>query len=183
MKTVMQSYKTGELKLVEAPPPQLKDGYVLVRTAHSLISAGTEKTKIDTADKSLLAKAQARPDLVKQVINKARREGLWKTWQAVSERLSTPLTMGYSSAGLVLETRGDVGDIRPGDRVACAGNHAEVVCIPKNLVVPIPGDMSSDYAAFATLGAIAMQGVRQADVRVGEKVVVIGLGLVGLLTA
>src|SRR5215217_4900632 len=137
MKTVMQSYKTGELKVIEAPPPQLKGGHVLVRTAHSLISAGTEKTKIDTADKSLISKAQARPDLVKQVIIKAKKEGLWKTWQAVSERLSAPLSMGYSSAGIVLETMGDVGSIQPGDRVACAGSHAEVVCIPKNLVVPI----------------------------------------------
>src|SRR5215475_13291067 len=108
MKTVIQSYKTGELKIVEAPPPQLKDGHILVRTEHSLISAGAEKTKIDTAGKSLISKAQARPDLVRQVINKAKREGLWRTWQTVSERLNTPLPMGYSSAGVVLETKGDV---------------------------------------------------------------------------
>jgi len=182
MKTVMQSYKTGELKVIQCPPPQLKEGHVLIRTAHSLISAGTEKTKIDTAQKSLIGKAQARPDLVRQVITKAKREGLWKTWEAVSERLSTPLPMGYSSSGIVLETLGDVGGIRPGDRVACAGNHAEIVCMPKNLVVPIPGDVPTDQAAFTVIGSIAMQGVRQADVRVGEKVVVIGLGLVGLLT-
>jgi len=182
MKTVMQSYKTGELKVIETPPPQLKDGYVLIRNQHSLISAGTEKTKIDTAEKSLIGKAKARPDLVRQVIQKAKREGLWKTWQSVAERLETPLTMGYSSAGTVLETMGDVGSIQKGDRVACAGNHADIVCVPKNLVVSIPENVGTQFAAFATVGAIAMQGVRQADVRVGERVVVIGLGLIGLIT-
>src|SRR5215471_4369556 len=111
MKTVVQSYKTGELTVIEAPPPQLKEGYVLVRTAHSLISAGTEKTKIDTAQKTLLGKARSRPDLVRQVINKAKREGLWKTWEAVAERMSLPLAMGYSSAGVVLETCGDIEGI------------------------------------------------------------------------
>ena len=181
MKMVTQSYKTGELKIVEAPPPLLRSGHLLVQTAHSLISTGTEKTKIDTAEKGLLAKAQSRPDLVKQVINKAKQEGVWKTWQTVSERLNTPIAMGYSSAGVVLETMGDVGGIQPGDRVACAGNHAEIVCVPKNLVVRVPEQIGSDHAAFATIGAIAMQGVRQADVRVGEKVAVIGLGLIGLL--
>src|SRR5215510_15657457 len=124
MKTVMQSYRTGELKLVEAPPPRLKDGHVLVKTAHSLISTGTEKTKIDTASKSFIGKAQSRPDLVRQVIKKAKQEGIWKTWQAVSERLNSPLSMGYSNAGTVLETMGDAGGIQPGDRVACAGNHS-----------------------------------------------------------
>src|SRR5262252_186859 len=151
MKTVMQIYRTGELKVIDAPPPQLKEGHVLVRTAHSLISAGTEKTKIDTAQKSLIGKAQARPDLVRQVINKAKKEGLWKTWEAISERMSAPLPMGYSSAGIVLETCGDIEGIRPGDRVACAGNHAEIVCLPKNLVVPIPDNVQTDSAAFATI--------------------------------
>ncbi len=185
MKIVMQSYRTGELKIQDAPPPQLRDGHALVKTSYSLISAGTEKTKIDTAEKSLLGKAQARPDLVQQVINRAKREGLWKTWQLVSERLNTPIALGYSSAGIVIDTMGDVGDIRPGDRVACGGshaNHAEVVCVPKNLIVRIPEGVGTDQAAFATLGAIAMQGVRQADARVGERILVIGLGLVGLLT-
>ena len=184
MKIVIQNYKTGELKLVDAPPPQLKEGHVLVQTVHSLISVGTEKTKVDTARKSLLGKARARPDLVKQVIHKAKQEGLWKTFQTVSERLNMPIALGYSSAGVVLETMGNVNGLRPGDRVACGGdtaNHAEIVCVPKNLVVPIPDQIGTDQAAFATVGAIAMQGVRQADARVGENVAVIGLGLVGLL--
>src|SRR5262245_14016831 len=163
MKTVVQLYKTGELKLVETPPPQVKDGHLLVKTAFSLISAGTEKNKVDTAEMSLLGKARSRPDLVAQVIDKAKKEGVWKTWQIVSERLNTPSTLGYSSAGVVLETMGDVGGIRPGDRVACAGNHAEIVCVPKNLAVPVPEQIPSDHAAFVTVGAIAMQGVRQAN--------------------
>ena len=185
MKAVIHNYNTGKVEVVEVPSPQLCEGRVLIRTVHSLISAGTEKTKIDTGKKSLISKARARPDLVKQVVNKAKKEGLWKTWQTVSERLNTPMALGYSSAGIVLATLGDVDGIRPGDRVACGGDmahHAEIVCVPKNLVVPIPDQIGTDHAAFATVGAIAMQGVRQADARVGEKVAVIGLGLVGLLT-
>lgn len=185
MKSVLQNYGSGELKVIDSPPPQLRDGSVLVRTAYSVISAGTEKTKVDMGSKSLLGKARSRPDLVRQVIIKAKREGLWKTWQTVQERLSTPTPLGYCSAGEVIETAGEVNGLRPGDLVACAGstaNHAEIVCVPRNLVVPIPAGVSMDHAAFATLGAIAMQGVRQADVRVGEKVALIGLGLVGLLT-
>src|SRR5258708_35035425 len=103
----MPSHKTGELKSIEAPPPQLKDGHVLVKTVHSLISAGTEKTKIDTAEKSLISKTQARPDLVRQGIRKTKQEGLWKTRHAVSQRLSAPLPLGYSSARGVLGNMGD----------------------------------------------------------------------------
>jgi len=150
-----------------------------------VISAGTEKTKVDTARKSLVGKAMARPDLVKKLIAKARREGLWKAWQTAAERLEQPMPMGYSCAGQVLEVSGDVDGLSRGDWVACGGstaNHAEIVCVPKNLVVPIPEGVGTDAAAFATLGAIAMQGVRQAEVRLGEKVAVIGLGLIGLLT-
>lgn len=185
MKSVLQSYGSGELKVVDSPTPQLRAGCALVRTSFSVISAGTEKTKVDMGSKSLLGKARSRPDLVSQVIAKARREGLWKTWQTVRDRLDTPSPLGYCSAGEVLETRGDVNGLKAGDRVACAGstaNHAEIVCVPKNLLVPVPPSVRLDHAAFATLGAIALQGVRQAEVRVGEKVAVIGLGLVGLLT-
>jgi polar amino acid transport system substrate-binding protein len=185
VKAVIQIYKTGELRVIEAPPPQLRPGWVRVRTAHSVISAGTEKTKVDTARKSLLGKAMARPDLVKKVIDKARREGLWKAWQTASERLEQPVPLGYSCAGQIIEVSGDVDGLCPGDWVACGGstaNHAEIVCVPKNLVVPIPAGVATDAAAFATIGAIAMQGVRQAEVRLGEKVAVIGLGLIGLIT-
>ena len=185
MKGIIQIYKTGELKVVETSPPQLRSGWALVRNAHSLISAGTEKTKVDTARKSLVGKAMARPDLVKKLIAKARKEGLWKAWQTASDRLDQPTPLGYSCAGQVLEVCGDVDGLCRGDWVACGGdtaNHAEIVCVPKNLLAPIPSGVSTDAAAFTTLGAIAMQGVRLADLRLGEKVAVIGLGLVGLLT-
>jgi polar amino acid transport system substrate-binding protein len=127
----------------------------------------------------------ARPDLVKRVLAKAKTEGLWKTWQVVSDKLDAPTPLGYSSAGQIIEVNGDVDGLGPGDWVACAGNtanHAEKSCVPKNLLAKIPEGVSPEFAAFATLGAIAMQGVRQAEVRLGEKIVVIGLGLIGLLT-
>jgi predicted dehydrogenase/threonine dehydrogenase-like Zn-dependent dehydrogenase len=185
MKSVLQNYRTGQLLVVESPPPQLRPGFALVKNAFSLISAGTEKTKVDTAQKSLLGKALARPDMVKKVIAKAKTEGLWKTWQVVSDKLDAPTPLGYSCAGQIIEVSGNVDGLAPGDWVACAGNtanHAEVVSVPKNLLARIPDGVPADHAAFATLGAIAMQGVRQAEVRLGEKVVVIGLGLIGLLT-
>lgn len=185
MRSVLQDYRSGELKLVESPIPQLDAGSVLVKTAYSVISAGTEKTKVEMASKSLLGKAQARPDLVNQVIAKAKKEGLWKTWQTVQERLGAQVPLGYCSAGEVIETAGEVDGLRPGDLVACGGstaNHSEIVAVPKNLVAPVPASVPLEHAAFTTLGAIALQGVRQANVQLGEKVAVIGLGLVGLLT-
>ena len=184
MKTIIQNYKTGELKEIKERPPKIKVKRVLVKTSYSLISAGTEKTKIDMGKKNLIEKARSRPDLVKKVLEKAKKDGLWKTWQTVSQRLSTPITLGYSCSGVVLEVGEGVEGIKRGDLVACGGsfaNHAEIVSIPKNLVVSIPEGVEVDQAAFTTIGAIAMQGVRQADVRIGEKVAVIGLGLIGLL--
>ena len=184
MRQITQNYKNGELRLEEVPAPQLSSGRVLVKVLYSLISAGTEKTKIDTAQKSLIGKARSRPDLVKQVFEKAKEEGIWKTWQTVSQRLNTPVSLGYSCAGMVLDLGEGVQGLKQGDLVACGGefaNHAEIVSVPKNLVVRVPEGVSIDHAAFTTIGAIAMQGVRQADVRLGEKVAVIGLGLIGLL--
>jgi polar amino acid transport system substrate-binding protein len=140
---------------------------------------------VDTARKSLLGKALARPDFVKKLFAKAKREGLWKAWETAADRLSQPMPLGYSCAGEVLDFSSDVEGFQRGDLVSCGGdhaNHAEIVCVPKNLVVPIPKGVGTDAAAFATLGAIAMQGIRQADLRLGEKVAVIGLGLLGLLT-
>lgn len=184
MRQIIQNYKTGELRLEEVPVPQLGQGRVLVKVLYSLISAGTEKTKIDTARKSLIGKARSRPDLVKQVFEKVKKDGIWNTWQIVSQRLNTPVSLGYSCAGIVLTVGEDVQGLKQGDLVACGGefaNHAEIISVPKNLVVKVPEGVSADHAAFATIGAVAMQGVRQADVRLGEKVAVIGLGLIGLL--
>lgn len=185
MKQIIQNYRTGIIKIAEVPAPQLQRGRVHIKNLFSLISAGTEKTKIDTAKKSLLGKASARPDLVKKVIEKAKKEGLWKTWQMVTQRLDTPVPLGYSCAGIVLDSSDDVEGIRRGDTVACGGefaNHAEIISVPKNLVVCVPEGVKPQHAAFATIGAIAMQGVRQANIELGEKVAVIGLGLIGLLT-
>jgi predicted dehydrogenase/threonine dehydrogenase-like Zn-dependent dehydrogenase len=182
---VIQYQKTGEISVDELPAPKLRPGSVLVRNVFSLISAGTERTSVETAQASMVQKARLRPDLVRQVLDNVNREGLMATYKKVQDRLDNFKELGYSSAGVVVES--GVDDIKVADRVACGGvgyaSHAEIISVPRNLVVKMPDDVGFDEAAFTTVAAIAMQGVRQADVRVGEQVVVIGLGLVGLLTA
>ena len=184
MRQVIQNQKTGELLIDEVPAPQLKAGGILVQNAYSLISAGTERTSVETAKASLIGKARARPDLVRQVVDNVKREGLLTTFYKVRTRLDNFKELGYSCAGHVMESSAD--GFSRGDRVACAGvgyaSHAEVVFVPKNLAVKVPDGVGLDEAAFATVGAIALQGVRQADARVGEHVVVVGLGLLGLVT-
>jgi predicted dehydrogenase/threonine dehydrogenase-like Zn-dependent dehydrogenase len=186
MKQVIQNFRSGELKVDEVPETICRNGGILVSNAASLISAGTEKMVIDLAQKSLVGKARERPDLVRQVINKLRRDGLASTIQTVKARLETPLALGYSCAGTVREVGPGAEGFLVGDRVACAGmnyaSHAETVFIPKNLAVHIPEGVSFDEAAFVTLGAIALQGVRTAEVKLGDSVAVIGLGLIGQLT-
>jgi polar amino acid transport system substrate-binding protein len=181
---VIQYQKTGEISVDELPAPKLRPGGVLVRNAFSLISAGTERTSVETAQASMVQKARMRPDLVRQVLDNVNREGVVATYKKVRDRLDNFKDLGYSSAGIVVESA--VDDIKVGDRVACGGvgyaAHAEIVSVPRNLVVRIPDEVGFDEAAFTTVCAIAMQGVRQADVRVGEQVVVIGLGLIGLIT-
>ena len=183
MKQVTQTLRTGEINIADVPVPALQDSFVLVRNTASVISAGTEKTKIDMGKKNLLQKAQARPDLVKQVINKLKTEGVSKTLQTVSTRLNAPSPLGYSSAGEVVAMGGLVEGIRSGDRVACGGagyaNHAEFAAVPKNLVVRIPEGVTDEEAAFTTLGSIALQGVRLAEPKLGETFLVLGLGLLG----
>lgn len=183
MKQVTQTLRTGTVEVNEVPIPTLSDKFVLVKNTASVISAGTEKTKIDMGKKSLLQKAQARPDLVKQVLQKIKTEGLKKTFQTVKSRLDSPSPLGYSCAGSVVAAGGLVEGIQPGDRVACGGadyaNHAEYVAIPKNLVVKIPDNVSDEEAAFTTVGSIAMQGVRLAEPKLGETFLVLGLGLLG----
>ncbi len=186
MKQVLQNYRTGEVKVEEVPTPVLRIGAVLVANRCSLISAGTERMKIETGKLSLLGKARARPDLVKKVLQTLRTEGFSATYRKVMARLEAPSPLGYSCAGEVIAVGAEVEGFQVGDRVACAGaehaHHAEIVCVPQNLVVPIPPEVSFEQAAFTTVGAIALHGVRQAQVQLGENVVVIGLGLVGLLT-
>jgi predicted dehydrogenase/threonine dehydrogenase-like Zn-dependent dehydrogenase len=186
MKQVTHTLKDGRIEVADVPVPTLSDKFVLVRTTASIISAGTEKTKIDMGKKSLWQKARARPDLVKQVFRKLRAEGLAKTLGTVNTRLAAANPLGYSSAGTALAVGSLVDGIRPGDRVACGGvgyaNHAEFSVVPKNLVVKVPPEVSDEEAAFATLGAIALQGVRLADPKLGETVLVLGLGLLGQMT-
>ena len=165
------------------PVPKVKKGTVLVRNYFSLISAGTERTSVETAQASMVGKAKSRPDLVKQVIENMKREGVFATYKKVQNRLDNYKELGYSCAGVVVES--GVEEFKPGDRVACGGataNHSEFVVVPKNLVVKIPTGIDFEEAAFATVGSIALQGIRQADVRLGEYVAVIGLGLIGLIT-
>ena len=187
MKQVWQSYRTGELSVVEVPTPiRARRGQVLVQTRASLVSVGTEKAMIDVARKSLLGKALARPDWVKQVVDKVRAEGLMEAYRQSMARLEAPMPLGYSSAGVVLDVGNGVTEFGIGDRVACAGSgyasHAEVVGVPRNLCVPIPGGVSFEEAAFVALGGIALEAVRMARVELGHRVAVIGLGLLGQLT-
>ena len=186
MKQMFQSVRTGESTVVEVPVPAAVPGQVLVRNAASLVSAGTERMVIEFAEKNMLAKAKARPDLVRQVLDKARREGVLNTLDAVRSRLDQPLSLGYSSAGTVVAVGVGISDIKVGDRVACSGmnyaSHAEVVSVPRMLVTPMPGVVGFEEAAFTTVGAIALHGIRLAEVKLGEVVAVIGLGLIGQLT-
>ncbi|MHC4666929.1 MAG: bi-domain-containing oxidoreductase [Planctomycetota bacterium] len=186
MHQIQQNWRSGELGVVEVPIPALRPGGVLVANAYSLISSGTERNTVATARQSLLGKARSRPDLVKRVLRVARREGLLETCRMVRNRLDTPIPLGYSSAGYVVAVAEDVDALRVGDPVACAGtgyaSHAEVVFAPKHLVARVPEGVSLADAASTTLGAIALQGVRQAAVALGDRVAVVGLGLLGQLT-
>ena len=215
MKQIIQSYKTGEMKLDEVPRPQVASGMLLLETKASVVSAGTEKMLVDLAKKSLLGKAKARPDLVKKVIATAKKEGITNTLQKVRGKLDSPIPLGYSCAGIVRAVGRGVDEFQVGDFIACGGagyaNHAEYNVVPKNLCVRIPkmtvnchallvnrvdnktktqrtdNQFANNFipfeeAAFATVGAIALQGVRQAGLTLGENVCVIGLGLIGQIT-
>jgi predicted dehydrogenase/threonine dehydrogenase-like Zn-dependent dehydrogenase len=186
MKQVLQNPRTGEIEVADVPSPRSARGCVLVSVAASLVSAGTERASVEFAAKNLIQKAQARPDLVRDVLNKVRRDGILSAVSAVRGRLDQPCPLGYSCAGTVVEIGEDVTDIRVGDRVACAGAgfavHAEFACVPRMLVARIPAsDVDFESAAFTTLGAIAMHAVRTAEAKLGEAVAVIGLGLLGQL--
>ncbi len=186
MKQVVQSYKTGDVALRDVPVPTCGSKRILVRNRNSLISLGTERSTIELGRKSLLGKAASRPDLVRRAWDKAKKEGLLKTWQEAMGRLDTPTPLGYSGAGIVEQCGVAATEFSPGDRVACVGqgfaSHAEFVSIPVNLACRIPDGVSEQEAAFGMLGIISLHGVRSANLTFGSKVVVIGLGLLGLLT-
>ena len=185
MKQIAQNYRSGELNLLDVPLPATRPGGVLVRTQFSLISTGTELMKINESRLSLVGKARARPDQVKKVVQSVSQQGLRATYRKVSDRLDAYTPLGYSLCGEVVEVGAGAEELAIGQRVACAGNsyahHAEYNWVPRNLCVPVPDRVASEHAAFTTVGAIAMQGYRQSEARLGETACVIGLGLVGQL--
>ena len=186
MKAVIQDMKSGAMQVGEVPPPALKPGGVLVRVRRSLISLGTERAVMALGKKGPLGKALDRPDLARKVLHKAAQEGYWGTYQVVRNLLAAPIPLGYSCAGEVIEVGEEASEFNVGDSVACAGlafaNHAEVDYIPRNLAVKMPSGLSYDSACFVAVGSVAMQGTRLVRLALGERVVVMGLGLVGQIS-
>jgi predicted dehydrogenase/threonine dehydrogenase-like Zn-dependent dehydrogenase len=185
IRQIAQNYRSGELVVLRAPQPACRAGGLLVRTHYSLISTGTELMKVQEAGLSLLGKAKARPDQVKKVVEAVSQQGLLATYEKAMDRLDSYTPLGYATCGEVIEVGAGVEGYSVGDLVACAGNeyalHADVNWVPTNLVVPVPEGVSAEHAAFATVGSIAMQGLRQAQTQIGESACVIGLGLIGQL--
>lgn len=185
MKQLIQTLADGSIKIDEVPIPSLSDTFVLVRNRASVISSGTERDLIQLGKKNLIQQALARPDLVKKVRSKLKREGFGKTLDAVNARIKNPAPLGYSCSGSLIAIGGKVKGLQVGDRVACAGagyaNHAQVIAVPQNLVVKLPAGVGYEDAAMTTLGAIALQGLRLANPQLGETCLVLGLGLVGQL--
>ena len=182
MKKLFQNVNTGETLITEVPRPQCKKGHVLIKTSISLISSGTERMLVDFGKSNYLDKARKQPEKVKMVLDKIKTDGLVPTVEAVKSKLDQPLPMGYSNIGSVIEVGEGVTDLKIGDRVVSNGSHAEIVCVPENLVAIIPKNLSNDDASFTVIGSIALQGIRLAEPTIGETIVVMGLGLIGLLT-
>ena len=183
MKQILQSFKTGKTELAELPAPTVKSGQVLIETTRSLVSLGTERMLVEFGKASLIQKARQQPDKVKMVLDKIKAEGLMPTLETVFNKLEQPLPLGYCNVGKVIAVGEGVKDFKIGDRVASNGQHAEFVCIPQNLVAHIPDNVSDEEAAFTVIGSIGLQGIRLANPTFGETIVVVGLGLIGLLTA
>jgi predicted dehydrogenase/threonine dehydrogenase-like Zn-dependent dehydrogenase len=187
MKQLLQNLRAGQTLVAEVPCPSPRPGTALVRTGASLVSAGTERMLVEFAEKSLLGKARSRPDLVRQVLDKARREGILPTIEAAFNRLDQPMPLGYSSAGTIVGLGRGMDGFQVGDRVACAGGnyavHAEFAVVPRYLLARLPENVEFEQAAFTTLGAIALHGFRLAQPQLGERIAIIGMGLLGLLAA
>lgn len=183
MKQIIQDLKTGATVLEEVPSPMVKSGYVLIQTARSLVSLGTERMLVEFGKANLLDKARQQPDRVKQTIDKLKTDGIIPTLEAVFNKLGQPLPLGYCNVGRVIAVGRGVTEFQIGDRVASNGNHAEVVCVPQNLVAKIPDNVSDEQAAFTVVGSIGLQGIRLLKPELGETIVVVGLGLIGLIVA
>ena len=182
MKQILQNLKTGELEVVEVPPPPAKPGHLLIQTRCSLISAGTERMLVHFAKSGLISKAKQQPDKVKQVIEKMKTDGLLPTLHSVFARLDEPLPLGYCNCGTVIEVGAGVKEFKVGERVASNGPHAEIVCVPKNLCAKVPDNVTDEQAAFTVLASIGLQGIRLIKPTFGETIVVFGLGLIGLIS-
>jgi predicted dehydrogenase/threonine dehydrogenase-like Zn-dependent dehydrogenase len=183
MKQILQSFNTGKTELVEVPAPQVSKGCLLIQTTHTLVSLGTERMLVEFGKANIFEKARQQPDKVKQVLDKIKTEGLIPTVENVFKRLEEPLPLGYCNVGIVVEIGEGVSGYSIGDRVASNGKHAEFVNVPKNLVAKIPDNVSQEEAVFTVIGSIGLQGIRLCNPTFGETIVVVGLGLIGLLTA
>tara|TARA_X000000950_G_C13889172_1_gene650117 strand:+ start:619 stop:2739 length:2121 start_codon:yes stop_codon:yes gene_type:complete len=183
MKQIIQDLKKGDTILEEVPVPRLKSGSVLIKTTRTLVSLGTERMLVDFGKANFLQKAKQQPDKVKMVLDKIKTDGLRPTLEAVFNKLGQPLPLGYCNVGKVVAVGKGVTEFSSGDRVASNGNHAEYVCVPKNLVAKIPDNVTDEEAAFTVIGAIGLQGIRLLQPTFGETIVVVGLGLIGLITA
>ena len=183
MKQIIQDLKSGATILEEVPVPQVKAGYVLIQTTRTLVSLGTERMLVEFGKANLIDKARQQPDKVKQVLDKIKTDGLQPTLEAVFNKLGQPLPLGYCNVGKVMAVGRGVTEFVVGDRVASNGNHAEYVCIPKNLVAKIPDNVTDEEATFTVIGSIGLQGIRLLNPQLGECVVVVGLGLIGLVAA
>jgi predicted dehydrogenase/Zn-dependent alcohol dehydrogenase len=183
MKQIIQDLKNGNTILEEVPAPNVKSGHILIETSRSLVSLGTERMLVEFGKSNFYQKAKQQPDKVKEVLNKVKTDGLKPTINAVLNKLGQPLPLGYCNAGRVVAVGSGVEDFSIGDRVASNGPHAEYVCVPKNLVVKIPENVTDEEASFTVIGAIGLQGIRLVNPTFGETIVVVGLGLIGLMTA
>ena len=183
MKQIIQDLKDGKTILEDVPVPQINSGYVLVKTSRTLVSLGTERMLVDFGKANFIDKARQQPDKVMQVLDKVKTDGIKPTYESVMNKLGQPLPLGYCNVGEVIAVGKGVTEFRIGDRVSSNGPHAEYVLVPVNLAAKVPDGVADDEAAFTVIGSIALQGIRLLNPLFGETVVVIGLGLIGLITA
>ena len=183
MKQILQSFKTGQTELADVPAPMVSKGKILIRTTHSLVSLGTERMLVEFGKSSLVSKALQQPERVKMVLDKIKSDGLFPTIETVFNKLEQPLPLGYCNAGVIEEIGEGVSGFAMGDRVASNGQHAGYVCVPQNLAVKVPDNVSQEEATFTVIGSIGLQGMRLCSPSFGETIVVTGLGLIGLITA